>query len=387
MKILHCAAGKLYGGVETHLTTLARTRQQAPGLESEFGVCFERRLATELRDLGVEVHNLGAVRYSRPWTLLGSRRRLREVLSRSRPDVLVCHGCWTHVAFASTAQKAGVPVIYWMHDAATGTNWMEWLAGRSRPDLVLANSRHTASMVNRLFPGPPPRTEILYYPVEAPEPMNRAQVRSDLRAELKTDPDAVVLVMACRFERWKGHTLLLDAVSRLVDRNGWVVWIAGGVQRPHEQVYLDELKAQAERLGISDRVRWLGQRSDVRRVLTAADLHCQPNIGAEPFGITFVEALYAGLPVVSTRLGGAIEIVDETCGVLVDPDNPDALAGALGSLLDDPDRRVSLGANGPTRAAILSDPGHILGRLAGMLEAETVSRDRSQTRPAREARC
>ncbi len=387
MKVLHCLAGKLYGGVETHLATLARSRHLAPGLEPEFAVCFEGRLATELHDLGVKVHNLGAVRFSQPWTLLSARSRLREVLLRSRPDVLICHGCWPYVAFASMARRAGVPVAFWMHDASAGTHWLERLAGRSRPDLVLANSRHTASMVGRLFPGPPPRTEVLYCPVEAPEVMDRAQVRADVRAELKTDPDAVVLVMACRFERWKGHTLLLDAVSRLLDRKGWVVWIAGGVQRPHEQVYLDELKTQSERLGLSDRVRWLGQRADVRRILAAADLHCQPNTKAEPFGIAFVEALYAGLPVVSTRLGGAVEIMDETCGVLVEPGDPDALAGAIRSLLDDPARRVSLGASGPARAAFLSDPDQILGQLADVLQTLTASGERFHTVPAREARC
>jgi glycosyltransferase involved in cell wall biosynthesis len=49
-------------------------------------------------------------------------------------------------------------------------------------------------------------------------------------------------------------------------------------------------------------------RSDVARLLAAADIHCQPNIGPEPFGITFIEALYAGLPLVTTSIGGAIEM-------------------------------------------------------------------------------
>lgn len=367
MKVVHCVAGNLYGGVEAHLATLARSRALAPGLEPEFAVCFEGRLSDQLRDLGVEVHRLGNVRFSRPWTLMAARRRFREVLGGTGAEAVICHGAWPYAAFGPPARRAGVPVVYWMHDAASGTHWVERMAGRLRPALVLANSRYTALTMGRLFGPPAPRMEVLHCPVEAPESMDRSRVRAEVRAELGTDAGAVVLVVASRFERWKGHTLLLDAVGRLRDREDWLVWVAGGVQRPHEQVYLDELKEQAERLGISERVRWLGHRSDVRRVLAAADLHCQPNTGPEPFGIVFVEALYAGLPVVSTRMGGAAEIVNENCGVLVDPDDPDALAGALRALLEDPSRRALLGSAGPARAAFVSGPARILGRLAVVL--------------------
>jgi glycosyltransferase involved in cell wall biosynthesis len=114
-------------------------------------------------------------------------------------------------------------------------------------------------------------------------------------------------------------------------------------------------------------VKFVGQRSDVPELLAAADVHCQPNAGPEPFGIAFVEALYAGLPVVSTRLGGAAEILDASCGVLVPPADPAALAAALGALIDDPGARARLGAAGPARAAHLCDPAAALGRLEGLL--------------------
>ncbi len=103
------------------------------------------------------------------------------------------------------------------------------------------------------------------------------------------------------------------------------------------------------------------------RLLAAADLYCQPNLGPEPFGIAFVEALYAGLPVVSTRLGGAAEIVNEDCGVLVEPGDAAALAAALGRLIDDPSARARLGATGPERARMLCDPALILDRLRDLL--------------------
>jgi glycosyltransferase involved in cell wall biosynthesis len=72
-----------------------------------------------------------------------------------------------------------------------------------------------------------------------------------------------------------------------------------------EAPYLQSPKNLAADLQISDRIRFVGQRSDVPRLLAAADVFCQPDSGPEPFGIVSVEALYAGLPVVATAIGGA----------------------------------------------------------------------------------
>ena len=127
-----------------------------------------------------------------------------------------------------------------------------------------------------------------------------------------------------------------------------------------------ELRTAANRAGIADRVRFLGQRADVPRLMAAADVFCQPNIGPEPFGIVFVEALYAGLPVVTSGFGGATEIVDKTCGVLTTPGDAEALAAALRSLIQDPSRRQTLGAAGPGRARSLCDPARQLNAAAAL---------------------
>jgi glycosyltransferase involved in cell wall biosynthesis len=167
--------------------------------------------------------------------------------------------------------------------------------------------------------------------------------------------------MASRLERWKGHEALLRAASAL--GGDWTLWIAGGAQRPHEAAYERGLQAMVERLACRDRVRLLGERRDVARLLQGADIHCQPNAAPEPFGIAFVEALYASVPVVTTDIGGAREIVTPACGVLVPPGDEAALASALQALVDDPSRREALGARGPARAAALCDPATQIGAL------------------------
>jgi glycosyltransferase involved in cell wall biosynthesis len=253
-----------------------------------------------------------------------------------------------------------------MHDLTQGTHWIDRKAARTAPDLALVNSRCTAEALPRLFPGAP--GEVFYYPVSAPT-LDPAEARAAVRGELAAPPGATVILQSSRLERWKGHALLIAALARLRDRTGWVAWIAGGAQRPAEQAYFHELAASARAAGIADRVRFLGQRPDVPRLLAAADIHCQPNTGPEPFGIAFVEALYAGRPVVSTRLGGAAEIVDETCGVLVPPGDAGSLSEALGRLIDEPEARTRLGAAGPARARRLCDPADALARLETLLRA------------------
>ena len=131
---------------------------------------------------------------------------------------------------------------------------------------------------------------------------------------------------------------------------------------------MEGLKRLASRLGIAERVRFVGERADVARFLAAADIYCQPNVGPEAFGLTFVEAMRAGLPVVTTAIGGAREIVDDSCGVLVPPGDAHALASSLHTLIDGPGfLRARLGEGGPCRARQLCDPAAQLQRLHRVL--------------------
>jgi glycosyltransferase involved in cell wall biosynthesis len=238
---------------------------------------------------------------------------------------------------------------------------LERLAKRVRPNLVIANSLYTLEAVPTLYP----HTDglVFYSPIAAPSLGDYPSIRHSLRSELNTPENAVVIIQASRLERWKGHSLLLSALGQLRDRDDWIAWIAGGVQRPQEAEYLQELENQAEKLGIAERIRFLGQRSDVPQLLTAADIHCQPNLGPEPFGIAFIEALYAGLPLVTTAMGGGKEIVDDSCGYLVPPDDVKALSEALGNLIANPDLRATLGSGGKIRADYLCNPNRQINKL------------------------
>lgn len=360
---MHLCAGNLFGGVEAFLLTVA-AGTPAPGhLRHEFAVCFPGRFRSALRESGAEVHDLTPVSLSKPWQILAARRRLRALARRLQPAWVITHSAWTRLVFGSNP-IAGAAPIAWVHGASQPPNWLDRLDRGLSRSLVLTNSRHTASLVESQVPGVTAR--VVRYPVPPPPPSTGA-LRERMRASLGAAPGEVVVIIAARLEPWKGHEILIRGLAGLRPSTPWQCWIAGGAQTPAERDWEARLQQLVREHGLRDRVRFLGQRSDVRDLLAAADLHCQPNAGPEPFGIAFVEALHAGLPVVSSDFGGAAEIVDDSCGRLVPPGDAAALASALQRLIDDPALRRALGEAGPRRARELCDPDRQIAAIEDAL--------------------
>lgn len=363
MRVLHIHSGNMHGGVETLMATLARHR--TPTMEPHFALCFEGRLSEELHASGVPVHQLGQVRISRPLGIMRTRWALTKLLRRIPFDVAICHSAWSQSLFGPTVRAANVPLVFWLHGEAGGRHWLERWAAKTTPDLVLCNSKFTSATLPNIYPHA--RSEVFYSPVAPPTPGESSRDSASIRSALQTPENAVVIIQVSRMEAWKGHALHLEALSRLKDLPDWVCWQVGGAQGPGEREYFEDMMKLAARLGIGDRVQFLGQRADVLELLAAADIHCQPNSGPEPFGIVFVEALQARLPVVTTAIGGACEIVDESCGALVPPGDAAALAASLRSLIENENLRRALGANGPRRARELCDPATQIERLGGLI--------------------
>jgi len=366
-------SGNLFGGIETVLVTLARLRHLCPSMIPSFAVCFPGRLEEELRRTGAPVYNLGAVRVRHPWSVLRARLALGRLLHSSGADVVVCHGAWSHALLGPAAQRAGVRLVFFMHGFGQPHHWLERWAQRVSPQLALANSQAVQRELKKAFPDTP--CDVAYCPVDlAPASLDESE-RVALRRELDTIPGEVVIVHVSRMEPLKGHALHLEALARLPD-TGWKCWMIGGAQRPLEERYSQRLRDLTDNLGLRHRVRFVGQRKDVARLLAAADTYCQPNTGPEGFGLTFVEALAAGLPVVSTAMGGALEIVTDRCGILCPPE-PAPLAAALHRLVQDGGLRTALGKAGPPRAKELCDPPTRMNELADLLWSAASSRSPS----------
>jgi len=150
--------------------------------------------------------------------------------------------------------------------------------------------------------------------------------------------DEQVVIAVGRLSCQKGHAVLFDAVPDILRRFPKTVFVLVG-DGPARQ----ELARQAERMGIQRRVRFLGTRPDVFRLLAAADVFVMPSL-SEGMPVALLEAMGMGLPLVASALDGIASVItDGEQGVLVPPGDAEALAVALQELLARPELRRQLG--------------------------------------------
>ncbi|MCM1292551.1 MAG: glycosyltransferase family 4 protein [Bacteroides sp.] len=153
----------------------------------------------------------------------------------------------------------------------------------------------------------------------------------DLRSRFGIGSDLPLLMFTGRVRRSKGCAVIVEALPRLI-RKCAVVFV--GTPKPAD--YDQKLKRLAERLGCSDRIFFYGFTDAVRSLLPQADIGVQPSIVREAFGLSQLEFMQAGRPIVTTDNGAQPEYVDDgVTGMLIRPDDPEALAEALNRLLED----------------------------------------------------
>jgi glycosyltransferase involved in cell wall biosynthesis len=158
----------------------------------------------------------------------------------------------------------------------------------------------------------------------------------------RAGPDGVPVIGALgRFVPKKGFADLIEALARLRARGyRFEARLAGS--GPEEA----ELRALAGRFGIEDRLRFLGWITDKRSFFEALDLLCVPS-REEPFGIVVLEGMAHARATIATAVAGPREIIHHgSDGLLVPPAAPEALADAIGHLLDEPARRQALARAG-----------------------------------------
>lgn len=150
-----------------------------------------------------------------------------------------------------------------------------------------------------------------------------------------------------RLTALKGQTVLIRALSRLPQAH---VVMVGGASFG-ESGYEATLRAQADHLGVSGRVYFLGFREDVPSLMQAVDVVAHTSVEFESYGRVIVEGMLSERPVVATAVGGVPELVEDgVSGLLVPPNDTQALAGALQRVLDDTTLAARLAAAGHARA-------------------------------------
>jgi glycosyltransferase involved in cell wall biosynthesis len=145
-----------------------------------------------------------------------------------------------------------------------------------------------------------------------------------------------------RIADWKGQDVLVRALAEPALAEIGAVGVIAGDAYPGETA--PDIAGLARSLRVHDRVQFLGFRGDPETVLASVDAVAVPSTRPDPLPNSAIEALAAGVPVVAANHGGLPEIVrDRATGLLIRPNDPQALAKALRELADDPERRARMG--------------------------------------------
>jgi glycosyltransferase involved in cell wall biosynthesis len=193
------------------------------------------------------------------------------------------------------------------------------------------------------------RSQVVLQGIEVERVRAQRAERGAVRAELRLEPDALVVGTVANLRAQKAYPDLLKAALEVVERLPEVRFLAVG-QGPLE----GEIHALHARLGLGDRLLLLGHRPDAVRVMAACDVFVLASL-YEGLGVAVMEALALGLPVVATAVGGVPEVVEHGReGLLVPPGRPRELAAALVMLLTDAGRRQRMADAAARRGAELS---------------------------------
>ena len=334
------------GGLERVVATLATHLDRERFQPFVFCLRDGGDFVEDVEARGVPVHIADRDPGKRHLTLF---RQIRRFLIEHRIDVVHSHNTEPFVQGALAA--VGLPAVRLIHtDHARDfpDKWIWHLAEHVaawRARWVVGVSDHTTDALE-VYPRIP-RDRLITVPngidgrafAEAsPETGTRRQAREALG--LPAEAPVVGLAVA-RFTAQKGLDTLLAAFARVRQRLPHAVLaIAGDAEG---RVALEE---EARRAGFGDSVRFLGRRSDIPFVLSALDVYVLSSVW-EGLPMAALEAMATGLPVVATRVGGLPTAVRHgQTGYLVPPRDPDRLAAALVSLLQDGALRNRFGAAG-----------------------------------------
>ena len=351
LTLLHVAAPARVGGLERVVRSLCAGHRARGHRVHLLAVVdpgeADHPLVAPLADAGVDVQVLEIPARA----YLRERAVMRELCGRIRPDVVHTHGYRPDLVDASVARSLGIATVATVHGFVRGSRkgrmyeWLQRWAYR-RFDAVAAVSR---PQVEELRASGVPAARIHHLPnawAAHEPPLPAAAARSRLGV-----PEGVFHVgWVGRLGREKGADVLLDALALLGD----LPLVASIVGAGREEA---ALRAQAEALGVADRVRWHGLIAEAGPLFSAFDAFVLSS-RTEGTPIALFEAMEAGAPVVATAVGGVPDVVSPSEALLVPPEDPARLAGALREVRGDPAAatRRARAASSRLRAEFGADP-------------------------------
>ncbi|MBR8838136.1 MAG: glycosyltransferase family 4 protein [Stigonema ocellatum SAG 48.90 = DSM 106950] len=269
------------------------------------------------------------------------------------------------------------PLIYHLHDILSSehfsqTNRRIAVTSANRcASLVITNS--LASKAAFIAAGGRPEiTEVVYNGFDPKIYHSHESEVSQMRQQLGLDGQFVVGHFS-RLAPWKGQHILIEALAQC-PREVTVILVGDALFG--EQDYVQELHNQVTALGLENRVKFLGFRSDIPLLMAACDLVAHTSTSPEPFGRVIVEAMLSARCVVAAKAGGAIELVEHGInGFLVTPGDPQELAQVMTTCLKEKENTAVIANHARATASQRFDVTNINQQIAQLLNKKFVIRN------------
>ncbi|MFH1861644.1 MAG: glycosyltransferase family 4 protein [bacterium] len=216
----------------------------------------------------------------------------------------------------------------------------------ARVNLILTITDRMRKLACQTLPVEPERIQTLHYGIDADRIQQASGDPATTRQRLGIPMDAFVVGLLGRLEPSKGQHILLQALQQLDAAYPQLHVLIVGEAPPEKPNYDQILRQQAANLNVTDRVHFIDfqpQPEPIYAILDAFVLASKK----ESFGLVLLEAMAAGVPIIATEAGGVPEIIENGVnGLLIPPEDPDALAQQLRTLIEDSDLRCRLTTNG-----------------------------------------
>ena len=367
MRVLHIQRIGGIGGSERHVLELLPALR-ARGIDARFLGLDDESAAPEpfygaLAERDVPFERLPCPRDVAP--LLA--RRVVDAVGRARPDIVHTHLVHADVYGALAAARARAVLISTKHNddpfRSGKGRYLEKLLTK-RAARVICITAALARFNLEIVGLPAEKLEVVRYGLDSPPAPWGSAGGPDLA------PETPVLVAVCRLVPQKGVDVAVEALARVRERHSAAHLVVLG-----EGPLRGELTSLAASRGLENGIRFPGRVGDVAWWLRRAALVVHP-ARWEGFGLALLEAMLCERPIVATGVSSIPEIVlDGETGLLVSPDDPEALAEAIGVLLDDPARAAAMGAAGRMRALTEFSVARMAERTATVYE-EALSNSR-----------
>jgi glycosyltransferase involved in cell wall biosynthesis len=324
------------GGVERGTLEIAQAIHEAGG-RAMVASAGGRQVPSLLR-LGAD-HVTLPLASRDPWRIWRNAGLLEQVIRSERVDIVHARSRAPAWSAWLAAKRARVPFVTTYHgtysEGFPGKRWYNSVMARGT--LVIAISGFIAELIQQRHGVPPARIRMIPRGVDVsqfePARVNGDRVPRLARAWRVEDGQPIILLPG-RLTRWKGQTVLIQALARLRNTDAVVV-LAGSDQGRH--AYAEELAALARRLRVEHRVRIVGNVDDMPAALKLSDIVVNASTQPEAFGRVVIEGQAMARPVIATDHGGAVETVAHgVTGWRVRPGDPDELAGMLDQVLAQP---------------------------------------------------